>query len=194
MVDIILVLVSGVIACFSTLLGIWFKFYLDHKPIAEKQSLFPDPEECPIRSSNKENMITTTKSQCVEFDFSKGVNNGQEFVSIVYKFDRCGILSKYDQIDFDVVFESGNFNRLDFELQTPNKVVFVFNIELYPEDQNSPKRVEIPLKKYSEKYSANDLHNVNVLSFVVWHDSCDDPQHTKCHGKYRIQNLALRKK
>ena len=191
MVAIISALVGSVIALFAGLLGIWFKHYLDNKPIAKKESLFSDPEECPKRSSSGENMISTINSQCVEFDFSKGVNTDQQFVSIVYKFGRCGVLSKFDHIDFDVVFEGGNFNQLDFELQTPNKVLPVFNIERYPENQNKTKRVEIPFKEYS----ADDLHNVNVLSFVVWNTYYDgDSQDAECYGKYRIQNLALRKK
>ncbi len=191
MVAIISALVGSVIALFAGLLGIWFKHYLDNKPIAKKESLFSDPEECPKRSSSGENMISTINSQCVEFDFSKGVNTDQQFVSIVYKFGRFGILSKFDYIEFEIVFEDGNFNQLDFELQTPNDVLEPIKTTLHPEDKDQPIRVVIPLKDYT----ANKLHNVNVVSFVVWRSYHDeDSQHPECYGKYRIQNLALRKK
>ena len=191
---VIAALVGSIISCSLTLLGVWFKYYLDHLPVAQKQSLFPNPSTYPKRG-NSNLMMTTINAQFTEFDFSKGNSN---WLSIVYKFPQFGLFSKYEFFDFEIVPVFGNFNQIDLEIKASEqkngkglKTIDTISIPISPQNIGNPTKIEVPFGEYD----AADIHNLKELCFVVRKDYVDDAcGQVECYGKYRLQNLAVRKK
>ena len=192
---------GAILSCILTLLSIWFKHWLDHRPLY-KQSMFSDYEICPNYKNNIDNAISVANAQCIDFDFSK---ENRSFVSLVYKFQKTGLLSGYTGFDFDVVFEEGNYTRIVLEIKVlnprrQNQVKTASSLSLdkpSTEDMNKPIKYQVnfkDLKNGNTSFDDSDIHNLREICFVVFKKNKDESDTSReCYGKFQIRNIALRK-